>query len=223
MNEKTDEKLKRAAELYAKREGESLLREIEMIRLKKVSYYTPRADSMVRKLASPKQKPKGRNMIWGICTAAACIVIAVRIVAFSPDMPPAPSESSAPPAASVPDTSAAPALPGMPAEILPVYFNLPADYRIIDSDFDNGISIYEFESEDHGNVVLTMYYAEDADNTFGNYIDEGFDEVIIDGTPVPAKVRDTYMLIEFEKDDLYYTLSSEDNLGALAAFYRNII
>jgi hypothetical protein len=104
--------------------------------------------------------------------------------------------------------------------MLPISFAIPDGYTVRSSEYDNGMSVYALESEAHGDVVLTMHYErEQGGNASGA---GGFDEVMIDGTPVAAKVEDSYMLLAFERDGLEYTLSSKDNLGALAAFYRNI-
>jgi len=140
---------------------------------------------------------------------------------------PPPSESAAPSGPTAPSEPAAPSGPtepvgpAAPAGILPISFTLPADYRVKASDYDNGVSVYRLESGRGGDVVLTMYYADGAPDG-GPGPEAGFDEVVIDGTPVPAKVNAAYKLLAFEADGLSYTLSSEDDLGALAAFYRNI-
>jgi hypothetical protein len=49
------------------------------------------------------------------------------------------------------------------------------------------------------------------------------DEVVIDGTTVPAKVDEAYMLLTFEREGVHYTLSDRDDMGVLAAFYRSIV
>ena len=231
-----EEKLKRAAELFAKQEGESLLAEADALRRQKVSYLTPRADKAVRGLIAKSGRPKRRTALISVCAAAACLMLVFRLAAGLPDertssdaapaMSAASEEPESPEMAGATDAppgvpDAPPVVP-MPAEILPISFALPADYRVRAAEYDNGMSIYALESDQYGDVVLTMYYEEDGAVGTGVDMDEGFGEVIIDGTPVPAKVRDTYMLLAFEKDGLQYTLSSEDNLGALAAFYRNI-
>jgi hypothetical protein len=223
-----EEKLKQAAKLYTKREGEALLAEVEEIRRQNVFYLTPRADKAVAGLVSKSKRPMRQKMLFGVCAAAACIMIVARVVVGLPDTTSAPSldTSSAPSQETSPapsqDTTPAPApYPAVPteqAEILPISFALPADYRVAETDFDNGVSIYSLESDDHGNVVLTMYYEVDT----AGAPETVFDEVIIDGTPVSAKVTDSYMLLAFESDGLSYTLSSRDDLGSLAAFYRNI-
>ena len=212
-----DEKLKRAAEAYVKKEGESLLAEANEIRRQNVSYMTPRADRTVSGLVTKRKKPALRNTVFGLCAAAACIMIVARVVTGLPG--PGGADSQAPGAAAEPPPPIT-----APGEILPISFTLPEGYAVGKAEFDNGMSVYSMESETHGGVVLTMYYEEDglgggAPGAPG----AGFDEVIIDGMPVAAKVRDTYMLLTFERAGLSYTLSSEDNMGALAAFYRNIV
>lgn len=216
MRISSEEKLKIIATLYANKEGKSFLAEIEEINRQRVSYITPRADMTVRGLLAKEKRPKSRKMILSFAAAAACVVLAVRLIAGIPDSNNEYYPSDASPAPS------SPSVPYMPGEILPISFQLPADYHVMTSDIDNGMSVYKLESESHGDVVLTMYYVTDEPGYIFD-ADKGFDEVIIDGTPVAAKVKDTFRLLSFESDDIRYTLSSEDDLGALAAFYRNIL
>ena len=236
MKESAEEKLKSAARLYAEKEGESLLAEADELQRQGVSYLTPRADRTVRELAAKGRRPRRRNLTVGLAAAAACAVFAVSMITgivgpesgdpASSDAPP-PSESAAPSGPTAPSEPAAPSSPtepvgpAAPAGILPISFTLPADYRVKDSDFDNGVSIYRLESGRGGDVVLTMYYENDTPGD-GLGPGAGFDEIVIDGTPVPAKVTGAYKLLAFEADGRSYTLSSKDDLGALAAFYRNI-
>jgi len=230
MKESTEEKLKSAARLYAKKEGESLLAEADEIQRQGVSYLTPRADRTVKELAAKGLRPRRRKLTVGLAATAACAVFAVRIITGiagpEGDMPASsdvssPPESAAPSEPAAPPESTAPSVPVAPAGILPISFTLPADYRVKDSDFDNGVSIYRLESGRGGDVVLTMYYTNVASDD-GSGPGSGFDEIVIDGTPVPAKVTGAYKLLAFEADGRSYTLSSKDDLGALAAFYRNI-
>jgi len=218
MKESAEEKLKSAAGLYAKKEGESLLAEADELQRQGVSYLTPRADRTVRELAAKGRRPRRRNLAVGLAAAAACAVFAVRMVTgiAGPD-----SDLSTPSDTPTPSGPTAPAGPVAPDGILPISFTLPADYRVKYSDFDNGVSVYMLESGRGGDVVLTMYYAS-GEIDDGSGPGTGFDEVVIDGTPVPAKVNEAYKLLAFEADGLSYTLSSRDDLGALAAFYRNI-
>ncbi|MDR1082889.1 MAG: hypothetical protein LBL27_03355, partial [Coriobacteriales bacterium] len=150
------------------------------------------------------------------------------------------SSSSAPDVANpAPDT----------AEI-PILFDLPADYRVAATDYDNGMSVYALESTTRGDVVLAMYReneqqadaasgaasdaasgaaSEDVAEDVADAASEGettlaaMDEVLIDGTAVAAKVNEAYMLLTFEREGVWYTLSSRDDMGALAAFYRSIV
>jgi hypothetical protein len=241
---KSEEKLKRAAELYTKKAGESLLKETEEIRRSNVSYITPRADKAVRELMAEEklskrrstQQPKQRKMIFGFCAAAACVIITFALISGVPGFPGGGSGGGAPEAsdsgsggaaaeapAEAPDPGAATPAPApgpvMPTEIMPITFTLPADFRVENVELDNGMSVYNLESDVYGSVVLTMIYKTDG---AGEDFFEGFDEVIIDGAAVPAKVRDTYKLLAFNFGNVFYTLSSEDDLGSLAAFYRNI-
>ena len=242
MQISSDEKLKNAAKLYAKKEGESLLAEVEEIRRQNISYLTPRADKTVKELSARKERPKRMKALFGICAAAACIAITIRLVSGLPDLGAGSRTPEAAPASPEPTDSyepgvveaetaepSAPSAPGEsdggvqtgPAEILPISFELPAGYMVTNAEFDNGMSVYELQSDRRGDVVLTMYYEESQDSTAGGKR-AGFGEVVIDGTPVPAKVQDSFVLLAFEMDGLSYTLSSKDDMGALMAFYRRI-
>ena len=212
MQKSNEEKLKSATRILVRKQGESILAEVNEMRLQNISYLTPHADKTVRQLIAQKSRPKMRKALLGSLAAAACIAITIRLASGIPD-------GGTRDIAGISDSSSAPSATSEQADILPLSFTLPADYMIAKSDFDNGMSIYALDSEAHGNVVLTMHY-EDNTTSYDRWAD--YDEVIIDGTPVPAKVQSSYMLLTFEKNGLRYTLSSKDDLGALAAFYRSI-
>jgi hypothetical protein len=109
--------------------------------------------------------------------------------------------------------------------MIPISFDLPAGYRVSAQDYDNGVSLYMLENATRGDVVLAMYHEDerltDGDTRGGATLGPR-DEVIIDGTAVPAKINGDYMLLAFERAGVCYTLSSRDDMGALAAFYRSI-
>ena len=218
-----EQKFKNAAELYAKNEGEALLEEAAGLRRRNVSYLTPRADRAVRELASKRKRPRRRNALLGFAGAAACIIIAVRLISGVPGAMSGggsiENAAQAPPVLENLEKDVA-ASGAFGQEIIPISFVLPAGYEITSADFDNGMSVYALENEARGAVVLTMYYADEAGAAPG--MEDGFGEIIIDGASVPAKVNDAYKLLAFESGGLQYTLSSEDDLGALAAFYRSI-
>ena len=220
-----EEKLKRAAELYARKEGESFLAEADEINRQNVSYMTPRDDKTVRDLITGEKRPKQRRALFGLCAAAACIVFTIALINVIPGGPGSGAniaqDSMESEAAPMPPPETAPATI-LPAEIMPISFALPADFRVEGAELDNGMSVYSLGSDNYGDVVLTMYYLEEGNRTPETAAYAGFDEITIDGTVVPAKVHDTYKLLAFDFDGVSYTLSSEDDLGSLAAFYRNI-
>ena len=221
-----EEKLHKAAGLYTEKEGEALLAETQEIRRQNVSYMTPRADKTVKDLMAKEKRPKQRKAVFGLCAAAACIVFTIALINIAPgsmsggsgaNMAADTGVSEASPAPAAETESGAPV--PIPEGMVPISFVMPSDYYVENAELDNGLSVYSLESDMYGGVVLTMYY-EGGGPGEGYYAD--FDEVLIDGTAVPAKVRDTYRLLAFDFDGMYYTLSSEDDLGSLAAFYRNI-
>ncbi|MCL2530313.1 MAG: hypothetical protein FWE41_08335, partial [Coriobacteriia bacterium] len=120
-------------------------------------------------------------------------------------------------------------------ELIPLTFALPSDFRMASSDWDNGVTLYTLESQSHGDVVLAMYHVDNeeaaAAGVAGSIVASApsggaaalVDKVIIDGVEVPARIDDAFVLIEFQHNDINFTLSSRDNLGALAAIYRRIV
>jgi hypothetical protein len=229
MKQLSEKDSKRIAQLWAEQYGKSLTAEAEVMRQQEVYYHTPRADQTVQKIAahSPELKKRRRTnrrnraTIYATLAAAACLVL-VALLAGVPSL----VSLVSPPSSSPGDAEQNPAGPTADAEILPINFTLPADYRVAAKDYDNGVSLYALESQRYGDVVLTMCPASEqlagSAGAAGNATTL-IDEVIIDGTAVPARVDDAFMLLAFEHRDVHYTLSSHDNLGALVALYRNIV
>jgi hypothetical protein len=229
MKQLSENDSKRVAQAWAEQYGKSLLTEAEAMREQGVSYQTPRADQAARSVAARRGRPARRRrtaMFMGLA-AAACLVIVAGIAGIS-SLPIAPFTG--------PDDAAVDSLPpASDATKIPISFDLPAGYRVTATDYDNGTSLYTLRSTTHGDVVLAMSPENeqgtdavtgaapaDADaeseTSFG-----AMDEVVIDGTAVPAKVDEAYMLLAFEHEGVRYTLSDRDDMGALAAFYRVIV
>jgi hypothetical protein len=220
---------KRVAQAWAEQYGESLLAEVEAMREQEVSYQTPRADQVARSVAARRGGPARRRRTAAFIglAAAACLVIVVGIAGIPSLMAP-PSTS---PGDAVIDFSP----PASDAAKIPISFDLPADYRVAATDYDNGMSLYTLESAARGDVVLTMYHENEqqADATAADAAADAAaesgssftptDKVVIDGTAVPAKVDEAYMLLAFEHGGVRYTLSDRDDMGTLAAFYRAIV
>jgi hypothetical protein len=262
MKQLSENDSKRVAQAWAEQYGASLLAEAEEMRRQEVSYQTPRADQAVRRISSRRgraagRRPTGRRRAAVLATvaAAACLVV-VAWFAGIPSLlePPSmgPSDAVVDPSTSTP-----------PGEMIPISFDLPADYRVAATDYDNGTSLYTLKSATHGDVVLAMYHegGQQADATQGDATQDdaaggdatqgdgagagadgaaggdaaatgaaedggalaAWDEVTIDGATVPAKIDEAYMLLTFEHEGLRYTLSSRDDMGALAALYRSIV
>ena len=81
MTNDTEAKLKRAAGLYVKQEGERLLAESDEIRRQNLTHLLPRADKTVQGLLKGNIKLSRRKAAFGLITAAACILLVVRIAA----------------------------------------------------------------------------------------------------------------------------------------------
>jgi hypothetical protein len=234
MKQLSENDSKRVAQAWAEQYGKSLLAEEEAMREQGVSYQMPRADRAMQKLSSRRGRSakRRRTAMLTALAAAACLVIVVWVAGIPSFITPS---STSPEDAGV-DSSA----PLSDATKIPVSFDLPADYRVATSDYDNGMSVYALKSASRGDVVLTMYHenerqadapadaadagapaADAAAQSGGSFV--ATDEVIIDGTTVSAKVDEAYMLLTFEQGGVRYTLSDRDDMGVLAAFYRSII
>jgi hypothetical protein len=236
MKQLSENDSKRVAQTWAEQYGESLLAEIETMREQGVSYQTPRADQAVRSVSVRRGRPARRRrtaMFMGLA-AAACLVIVVGIVTIPSLM--APPFTSPGDATKSGDAVIDSSPPAPDAAKIPISFDLPAGYRVAASDYDNGMSLYTLRSTAHGDVVLAMYpeNEQQADAGVANAPATdaaaeneasfaALDEVLIDGTTVPAKVDEAYMLLTFEYEGVHYTLSDRDDMGALAAFYRAIV
>jgi hypothetical protein len=219
MKQLSENDSKRVAQAWAERHGESLLAEVEEMHRQGVSYQTPRADKVVRGVFSRRGETARRRrtaMFMGLA-AAACLLIVVWVAGI-PSLVAPPSTS---PGDVMIDSSAS----TPEAAKIPISFDLPADYRVAASGYDDGMSIYALESAARGDVVLTMYREDgrsaDAAAESGSSF-AATDEVVIDGAAVWAKVDEAYMLLTFEREGVRYTLSNRDDMGALAAFYRSI-
>jgi len=211
----SEEKLRRAAKLYAEKDGESLIAESSGICAQNVSQITPRADKVVKRILAKEKRKKWRKALIGVCAAAACVVVYLLLTTVAPGN-----------------------------EAPPLDVPLPADFVVYDSVFDNGASVYHLKSETHGDVTLTIGDESGADGVVsgeGSGVgsangdatsagsaansDEyaGYDEVLIDGASVPAKVQGASKSLAFKYEGLSYTLSCDGDFGPLAAFYRNIV
>jgi hypothetical protein len=241
MKQLSENDSKRVAQAWTEQYGKSLLVEVEAMREQGVSYQTLHADQVVQGVTSRRSGPakRRRTAMFTALAAAACLVI-VAWIAGVPSLvaPPSTSPSdvvnSGDGANSGGATIDSPASPSDETKI-PISFDLPAGYRVAGSDYDNGVSLYTLASTRRNDVVLAMYReneqqtdaaavaADTAATAEGGASFVPTDEVLIDGTAVPAKVDEAYMLLTFEHGGVQYTLSNRDDMGTLAAFYRAIV
>jgi len=167
--------------------------------------------------------------------AAACFIVIALIVGVPAMLQPSTGAHQGETAAEPGETAAEPgetaAEPGITepfdSQAMPLSFVLPAGYKVAATDFDNGVSLYALESPSHGDVQMAVCPADEDGGNAGAEVPAmavpKMDMVIIDGTAVPAKVDDSFMLLAFEHKGMSYTLSSRDDMGALVAFYRSIV
>jgi len=235
---------KRIAKAWSELYGKSLAAEAEAIHRQSVDYLLPRADQTVTALLGKRTKPpqrrsRGPALFMSLAAAACLMLVAVIVgVPYLTDSPWGGGSTSPQNITSsdsyVPQESTL----AREAEMIPLTFSLPSDFRVASSELDNGVTFYTLASESHGDVVLAMFQVDDehpagtggqapgtaAQGTGAQGTASALaDQLIIDGTPVAARIDDSYVLIEFQHQDVFYTLTSRDNLGALAALYRNIV
>ncbi|MCL2807638.1 MAG: hypothetical protein FWD27_05710 [Coriobacteriia bacterium] len=228
MKQLSEHDAKRLADAWVEQQGGSLLTEAEAMRLQGVDYQTPRSDETVRALVSgrSKQTRRRRTPLPAILATAACLIFAALFVGIPAltNSPLAESPSPISPNGSVDSASSAPQLV---VQMLPLTFSLPADFRKTGEDYDNGTTLYTLESPSFGRVVLAMRSTGDDELIDSHQVANGttvpMREVVIDGTVVSARIDSAYMLLAFSHGSIDYTLTSQDNLGALAAFYRSIV
>ncbi|MDR1358615.1 MAG: hypothetical protein LBJ48_04600 [Coriobacteriales bacterium] len=226
MKQLSENDARRVAEAWVEQYGMSLLAEGETMRAQGVSYPTPRADKVVRRVPSQQSRQQSRparharhrqTALITTLAAAACLLLVVWVASIPSLM--------APPSTSSSDATLDSLAPAPVGAKLPLSFDLPADYRVAASDYDNGMSVYALESETRSAVVLTMYPTSEqpADATERENSFATMEEVLIDGKPVPAKIDLSYSMLTFEHEGVHYTVSNRDDMGTLAAFYRSIV
>ena len=214
MIDKNEDNLKRAAEMYAEAYGQSLMSELDDMRARRVSYMTPRADGVVRDLSRLSTRIRRKRFTGALAAVAACLVIAIAI----PQIMDRTTTGPATPSVSDDAPSSSPSLIDWTV-MQPLSFTLPDEFEIESSELDNGMSIYRLDSNSElypDNVVLTMQEPE------GDVMFLGTETVYIDDKAVRTKLDDGYVMLLFEKDDMFYTLSCENDLGTLTYLYRCI-
>ncbi|MDR1422604.1 MAG: hypothetical protein LBI64_07060 [Coriobacteriales bacterium] len=251
MSEHDDRILKKLADTYVERQGARLLDEQETLRQQNLRYATPRADRLVKDLTQSSRNDgtgavagttpattlgtgththagvRRRRLPFIVSAAAACLVLFIGVLAvltnlsmftsLSPDAtqnPAAdPSSTSLPPALSPEQDSW--------SELRPLGFRLPVQFSVARTDWDNGQSIYVLDNTLHDDVVLTIQqpFAPGGQNDWSAEMDY----VIIDGTTIPAVIRDEYKLLQFENEGAIYTISCRDDLATLASLYRSMV
>ena len=239
MKQLSDRDAKRLALTWSELHGRELLAEDAAMRQQGVDYLLPRAEETVKALAdqgtgASKRRNRGPAMFLTAAAAAAACLVLVAVLVGVPSLNDTPlSTDSAEYAPDAPQLQESAPLEREP-DLIPLTFALPSDFRMASSDWDNGVTLYTLESQNHGDVVVAMYHIGDeeaaAAGVAGSIVASSptgaaalVDKVIIDGVEVPARIDDAFVLIEFQHNDINFTLSSRDNLGALAAIYRKIV
>jgi len=200
-----DDEMKRIAGRWAELEGQRLLAERDALNRDGVRLLLPRADAQVQQLLrrpKPNRAQRRRRMWTAIAACLAVYLILPHALLAARDAG----------GASAPQDAAA-------AEPIPIPFHVPEHYAVLSASMDNGVGVYYIAHEDGDDVVVTV------DGQGGGEADDAaaFPEtVVIDGTPVEAKVRADYKMLTFERDGAVYTLSCREELGTLAALYRTI-
>lgn len=210
MTDHDDEVFKRWADGYVDQYGRTLLQEQRNLDERAVDYATPRADARIRMLTGQRSKPKRTPLF----VAAAALLVAF-IGAGAALFPLfshtedgfAPSQSA--------DVVSNPA--GGDDTIHELDFVLPTRFSVASVESDRGETIYHLDNDLYDDAVLTI---KDSGKDDGRSRD--IDTIMLDGTPVPAKLRDEYKLLTFTDGGLDYTISCRDDIATLASLYRSI-
>jgi hypothetical protein len=176
---------------------------------------------------------RGKILPFATAAAAACLVLFVGAFALLTNLnngallwpdnaanstPSTSAPNTSAPNASAPNASASDAAQDSWLELHPLDFNLPRQFTIAKTDWDNGQSVYTLDNTPHDDVVLTIQRHEPQSDWF-----TPMDSVVIDGRQVPAIIKDEYKLLRFADEGTLYTLSCRDDLGTLAHLYRSIV
>ncbi len=224
MTDRDDKVYKKWADGYVEQYGQTLLNEQKMLDEQRISYAMPHADARIRQLAKEsrrgtrlKRSKRSRRAPFFAAAAALLLVFIGASTVWTLMNTPlldvlAPSQGSS--------TQGSPTDTGPTNSsdtIRPLDFTLPAQFSVASVEWDNGETIYHLDNRLYDDAVLTIREPE-RDTSWM----QGLDEIIIDGTAVPAKLRDEYKLLTFVNGGTLYTISCRDDIETLSTLYRSI-
>ncbi|MDR1798176.1 MAG: hypothetical protein LBR44_12230 [Clostridiales Family XIII bacterium] len=202
--------MKRIAGRWAELEGQRLLAERDALNRDGVRLLLPRADAQVQQLLrrpKPNRAQRRRRMWTAIAACLAVYLILPHALLAARDA----GGASAPQDAASTSSAA--------AEPIPIPFHVPEHYAVLSASMDNGVGVYYIAHEDGDDVVVTVAPEEEGAAAPGEVMP---DEVEIDGETVAAAVTPDYKMLSFEKGGDVYTLSCREDMGTLAALYREL-
>lgn len=228
--------LTQIARRYAEHYGEILNAENAGLERQKVLTVTPGLDKKISRIG----KTSGARRFYGGLSALAAAVLLMlmipRLISLNDNgvMSPAPSapassgaeHSAAAPApqpsaaeaehsASAPPPQSSPAEPA--PELLPLTFTLPDNFRVTDSELDNGKSVYYLSNAFFDDVVMTMELDSD-ENVFAE-----LSPLEINGQPVYYKYTSDFSVMAFEKRGITYVLTCKYDVNTLVPLAEAIL
>lgn len=240
----SDALYRQIAELYAKADGERLLRERAEIETDGVQRITPGLDRRVRDIPA-RAKRRRYTRIAGLVAAALLLVaVAPQLLRGNrwSDLSGAPMASSAEaPADEQATEEAAPEQEDAVAdelqvaeaepeageaespagageyEVIPLSFALPANLSVIGVEQDNAQSVYFLSDQLQDDVVMTLEYSEQGPVT------DGLLEIEIDGVSTWGTATADYSLLTFESGGILYKLTCRHDINTLVDLGRSIL
>lgn len=205
MKHNDDRLLKEIAGRYAEADGARLKREAAELEESGFAYDTARLDRRVREGTRPRRKMPYRQV--GLLVAACLVValVAPRILNLARPDSSEPSQSA--PMEPAPDSTET-------FEMIPLGFELPEAFTVVDEELDRERSIYYLEDARLDDVVITLQYTPDDPDYAGL-------------TPIPigeglayGLAGADYNLLCFEREGIYYELTCRHDINTLIGIGR---
>ncbi len=221
MDEKRQDALfEEMAKQYADVYGEALRWEQAQMERENLRYATPRMDA---KMAALRRGKTRRVWTRVVPVAAACVVLAVLVPVlasrFSTQPLAPPAQSVAAEAAAGADNAPADGSPAAEEALLPMDFDLPANFTVAAAKLDNGKSVYALEDDAQDDVVLVM----EPEAQLTPEDTAGMRQIEVNGQVAYVQDKPDYKLLTFEKDGVVYTLTCRYDVNTLLGLGREIL
>ena len=226
MKNDRDALLSALARQYAEDWGRELQREATAL----PPAHAPGLDRKVREGLSRRRRVRRQMISFGAVAACVALIVAAGLLYPGPGAPKGSMNEAAQAQAedSLTDseknlgltpTNAAPSAeaPEVSMSVLPLTFDLPAQFAVADVTVDNGQTVYTLSDVLLDPVVLAME-ATDAPIDTGRLI-----PVTLGGETVYARSTADFSLITFNRDGLRYTLTCRYDINTLLGLGREIL